>query len=150
MLSDVIVRGASGILERWERSRALAVSQDMIEELLLLECKVNIEIIDLLKSQDPAVALSAAVARAIRFDVFEQLFTMPKEAERVRAQLAAEPAIREAGGEAHLRNVYARAMAIQEIARLGGDAGVVPGVLLARRLKNLRTDLLRVVKVLSH
>ncbi|HSW30661.1 MAG TPA: hypothetical protein VLH75_14340 [Longimicrobiales bacterium] len=149
MLGDVIVRGASGLLERWERSQVLSVSQDVLEELLLLECKVNLEIIDLLKSQDPAAALSAAVARAIRLDVFEQLFTKPKEAERVRARLADEPAIREAGGEAHLRNVYARGMAIQEIARLGGEAGAVPGVLLGRRLKNLRADLLRVVKALS-
>jgi hypothetical protein len=150
MLGDVIVRGASGILERWERYQALSVSQDVLEQLLLLECKVNVEVLDLLRRQDPTVpALAAAVARAVRFDVFEQLFTRPKEAQRVRACLAGDPAILEAGGEAHLRNVYARGMAIQEIARLAGEDGTVPGVLLGRRLKNLRADLLRVVKVLS-
>lgn len=43
----------------------------------------------------------------------------------------------------------AQRMAIQEIARLGGEAGVVPGVLLARRLKSLRTEPLRMWKALS-
>lgn len=150
MLPELVVQGVVGVLGRWERRQELKVSKDMLQRLLLLECKVNLALLDLLRGKDaPAPALVAAVARSLSFDVFEQLFTRPAEGGGVLKDLAGDPAIGKAGGEGHLRNVYSRCMAIQEIGRLMEAAGPIPGVVPERRLKNLRRDMLRLVKALS-
>jgi hypothetical protein len=136
MWPELIARVAAGVMGRLQRYHELQLSRGVLQTLVLLECKVNLALLDLLRGQKPVPEpLAGSVARALRFDAFEQLFTQPETAGEVLELL--------------IRNVYARCMAIQEIARLANDDGVIPGVSMERRLKNLRRDVLRVVTVLS-
>jgi hypothetical protein len=148
MLDGTVVRGVEGLLARWERSQQLQISRDVFEDLFVLERRLNLELLGLLRRQDDSDAnLPATIARALQFDVMEQLFTERKRAEKVLGKLEEDPKIQVAGGVKHVRNIYARGRAIQQIAQLQTEGAALSGVSLTRRLKNLQRDLIALTKV---
>ncbi len=148
MIDGTVIRGVEGLLARWERSQQVQISQEVFEDLFVLERRLNLELLDLLgRQEDPDEGLVLAIARALQFDVMEQLFTDPKRAQRLVGKLLKDPRIEQAGGIKYLRNVYARGRAIQQIAQMQTDGAVLTRVSCVRRLKNLRRDLIALAKV---
>ena len=149
MLDHLVVRGVEGVWERWERTQQRKISQGVFADLFSLECRINLELLELLSRQDSSNApLAGHIAKALHFEVMEQLFTRPDAAQRVIGTLSGHPEVEKAGGVRYLRNVFARGMAIQQIARLQANKVGLTGVSLIRRLKNLKRDLIRIRKAL--